>query len=323
MKTKFTEMMGIRLPIMQGGMQWVGRAELTSAVSNADGLGTLTALTQKDPEALSLEIGRCQTLTNKPFAVNLTVLPTINPPPYREYAEAIVSAGVPIVETAGNVPPHIMSLFKSAGIKIIHKCTQVRHAIAAERRGVDVVSVDGFECAGHPGEKDVPNFLLVPLVVDALKIPTIVSGGIGDGRGLAAALSMGAAGVNMGTRFVATKEAPVHENIKQAFVDADVYSTNLIFRTLNNTARVLQNDVSNEVVAMEHQPGGCSFDDIRHLVAGTRGRKALESGKPDEGVITAGPVMGLINDIPSCAELLQRMADQACELIEKAQAAVK
>ncbi len=318
MKTRFTELVGSELPIMQGGMQWVGRAELTSAVSNAGGLGTLTALTQKDPDALSREIDRCKSMTDKPFAVNLTVLPTIDPPPYREFAKAIIAGSVPIVETAGNIPQELLDMFLSSGVKIIHKCTQVRHALAAERNGASVISIDGFECAGHPGEKDIPNFLLVPLVLDALEIPAIVSGGIGDGRGLAAALAMGAVGVNMGTRFVATKEAPVHSDIKRAFVDADEHSTNLIFRSLNNTVRVLRNAVSDAVIALEKQPGGCTFDEIQPLVAGSRGKEALESGNLNAGIIPAGPVMGLINDIPSCADLLKRMIEQAYKLIDDA-----
>ena len=318
MQTEFTRLTGVNLPIMQGGMQWVGRAQLVSAVANGGGLGTLTALTQPDPEALRAEIAICRGMTEKPFAVNLTMLPSINPPPYRAYAEVIIDSGVRIVETAGNVPQDLFDLFLSANVLIIHKCTQVRHAVAAERRGVDIVSIDGFECAGHPGEKDIPNLLLVPLVLDAIRIPTIVSGGIGNGRGLAAALAMGAAGVNMGTRFVATQEAPVHPKIKQALVDADEHDTNLIFRSLSNTARVLRNVVTDQVVRMEQQPGGCTFEDIKHLVAGTRGKKAMESGDKDGGVISAGPVIGLIDDVPSCADLLQRVTNQAEQCLQSA-----
>lgn len=311
MTNRLTEMLGIRYPIVQGGMQWVGYAEMVAAVSNAGGLGTLTALSQPDPDGLAREIARTREMTDKPFAVNLTVLPSINPPPYAEFVDVIVQSGVKVVETAGQSPRDFIERFKANGIRILHKCTQVRHALSAQKSGVDVISIDGFECAGHPGEKDVPNLLLVPLAVRALDIPVIASGGIGDGRGLAAALAMGAAGVNMGTRFCATQEAPIHENIKQALVKATEHDTRLIFRTLNNTARVLANSVSNEVVATENREGGCVFEDIRHLVAGSRGKAALEAGEVDGGIVTAGPVIGLIDDIPTCAELLDRMMEDA------------
>lgn len=311
MTNRLTEMLGIRYPIVQGGMQWVGYAEMVAAVSNAGGLGTLTALSQPDPDGLAREISRTREMTDKPFAVNLTVLPSINPPPYAEFVDVIVQSGVKVVETAGQSPRDFIERFKANGIRILHKCTQVRHALSAQKSGVDVISIDGFECAGHPGEKDIPNLLLVPLAVRALDIPVIASGGIGDGRGLAAALAMGAAGVNMGTRFCATQEAPIHENIKQALVKATEHDTRLIFRTLNNTARVLANSVSNEVVATENREGGCVFEDIRHLVAGSRGKAALEAGEVDGGIVTAGPVIGLIDDIPTCAELLDRMMEDA------------
>lgn len=311
MTNRLTDMLGIRYPIVQGGMQWVGYAEMAAAVSNAGGLGTLTALSQPDPDALSKEIARTREMTDAPFAVNLTVLPSINPPPYAEYVDAIVESGVKIVETAGQSPREFVETFKANDIRILHKCTQVRHALSAQKSGVDVISIDGFECAGHPGEKDIPNLLLVPLAVRALDIPVIASGGIGEGRGLAAAMAMGADGINMGTRFCATKEAPIHDNIKRALVEATEHDTRLIFRTMNNTARVLANAISDEVVATERREGGCEFEEIRHLVAGQRGKAALEAGEVDNGVITAGPVIGLIDDIPSCAELIERMMEEA------------
>jgi nitronate monooxygenase len=239
--------------------------------------------------------------------VNLTILPTLSPPPYSDYIDVIIEGGVRIVETAGNSPREYISKFKAADIKIVHKCTTVRHALSAERSGVDVVSIDGFECAGHPGEDDIPGLVLIPIAAKALKIPIIASGGIGDGRGMAAALALGAEGINMGTRFVCTREAPVHESLKQALRQASERDTNLIFRTMNNTARVLKNAVSDEVVAMERQPGGCKFEDVRHLVAGIRGRDSWERGEVNGGVLTAGMVIGLIDDIPTCAELIERM----------------
>jgi NADH:quinone reductase (non-electrogenic) len=307
-KTRVSEKLGIRFPIVQGGMQWVGRAELASAVSNAGALGILTALTQATPEDLRKEIARCRLMTDQPFGVNLTILPSVSPPPYAEYIDAIVESGVRIVETAGNSPKEYVSRFKSEGITILHKCTTVRHALSAQRNGVDIVSIDGFECAGHPGEDDIPGLVLIPLAARALSVPIIASGGIGDGRGMAAALALGAEGVNMGTRFVCTREAPVHESIKQALRDASERDTNLIFRTMNNTARVFKNAVSEEVLATERRPGGCRFDDIRHLVVGSRGRQAWQSGDRNGGVLTAGMVIGLIDDIPTCAELVERIA---------------
>jgi nitronate monooxygenase len=310
MKTRVTELLGIRYPIVQGGMQWVGRAELAAAVSNAGGLGMVTALTQPTPQDLAQEIVRTRALTERPFGVNLTILPSIKPPPYAEYLQAIIDGGVKIVETAGNSPKDFIDRMKSHGITLIHKCTTVRHALSAERNGVDIVSIDGFECAGHPGEDDVAGLVLIPLAVRALKIPVIASGGIADGRGMAAAFALGAEGVNMGTRFFATREAPVHDNIKQALVDASERDTRLIFRSLRNTSRVLRNAVSQQVLATEQRPGGCNFEDVRPLVAGTRGRNALLAGEVDGGVIAAGQVVGLIDDIPSCAELLERMVAQ-------------
>lgn len=316
--TRVTRMLGIRHPIVQGGMQWVGRAELAAAVSNAGGLGILTALTQPTAAALAAEIRRCRGMTDAPFGVNLTILPAASPPPYEAYVDAIIGEGVRIVETAGNSPREFVERFKREGITLIHKCTTVRHALSAERNGVDIVSIDGFECAGHPGEDDVPNLVLVPLAVRALSIPVIASGGIGDGRGMAAALALGAEGINMGTRFVATREAPVHPDAKAALVRATERDTRLIFRTLRNTSRVLRNAVSEEVVSLERRPGGCTFEDLRPLVAGARGRHAWESGETDAGVMTAGLVVGLIDDIPSCAELIERTVRDALAHLQRA-----
>jgi NAD(P)H-dependent flavin oxidoreductase YrpB (nitropropane dioxygenase family) len=307
-KTRVTEQLGIRYPIIQGGMQWVGTAELASAVSNAGGLGILTALTQPTPEALAGEIARCRQMTDLPFGVNLTILPSIKPPPYAEYLDAIIDSGVTIVETAGNNPRDFAAKLKARGITIVHKCTSVRHALSAQRSGVDIVSIDGFECAGHPGEDDIPGLVLIPIAVRALSIPVIASGGIGSGQGMAAALSLGAEGINMGTRFMCTKEAPVHEDIKQALVRAGERDTRLMFRTMHNTARVLKNAISEEVV--ERERAGASFEEIRHLVAGTRGKDALRQGLVDGGVISAGMVVGLIDDIPTCAELIARVVDE-------------
>ncbi|MFZ5510918.1 MAG: NAD(P)H-dependent flavin oxidoreductase [Pseudomonadota bacterium] len=318
MKTRVTQMLGIRYPIVQGGMQWVGRAELAAAVSNAGGLGILTALTQETPEALAREIARCRSMTDQPFGVNVTILPAVKPPPYAEYVAAIIDSGVKIVETAGNNPKEFIAKFKANGVRILHKCTSVRHALSAERNGVDIISIDGFECAGHPGEDDVPGLVLIPIAAKALKIPVIASGGIADGRGMAAALVLGAEGVNMGTRFCATREAPLHDNIKRALVKASERETNLIFRTLRNTGRVLKNAVSDQVVAIERRPGGCEFEEIRPLVSGQRGRTALESGDVDAGLVWAGQVVGLIDDIPSCDELISRMVAECRERLAMA-----
>ena len=307
MKTRITDMLGIDYPIVQGGMMWVGRAELAAAVSNAGGLGVLTALTQPSPAALRDEIARCRALTRAPFGVNLTILPAASPPPYLEYLQAIIDSGVRVLETAGSSPREYIALAKAAGMTVIHKCTAVRHALSAERHGVDIISIDGLECAGHPGEDDVGGLVLFPAAARQVKVPLLASGGIADGRGLAAALVLGAEGVNMGTRFCATREAPIHEEIKQALVRAGERDTNLIFRTLHNTGRVLKNSVSDQVVALERRPGGCEFQDVQPLVSGQRGRAALESGEPEAGLVWAGQVVGLIDDIPSCEELIQRM----------------
>ena len=318
MKTRVTELLGIQYPIIQGGMQWVGRAELAAAVSNAGGLGILTALTQPTPEALREEIARCRTMTNKPFGVNLTLLPSINPPPYEKYLDVVIESGIKILETAGNNPKEFITKAKAAGVTIVHKCVAVRHALSAERNGVDMVSIDGFECAGHPGEDDIGGLILIPAAVAKLKIPVIASGGIGDGRGMAAALTLGAEGINMGTRFCATVEAPIHPNIKQALVDATERDTKLMFRKLHNTARVLKNAVSEEVVKIENRPEGAKFEDIKHLVTGVRGRAALEAGDRDGGVISAGQIVGLINDIPTCKDLIDRMVKECREHLQAA-----
>jgi NAD(P)H-dependent flavin oxidoreductase YrpB (nitropropane dioxygenase family) len=287
-------------------------------VSNAGGLGILTALTQQTPDALREEIARTRTMTDQPFGVNLTILPAVKPPPYAEYVKAILDGGIRIIETAGNSPRDFIDQFKAQGVKIVHKCTTVRHALSAERNGVDAVSIDGFECAGHPGEDDVPGLVLLPIAARALRIPIIASGGIADGRGMAAALALGAEGVNMGTRFCVTQEAPIHYNIKQALVAASERDTKLMFRTMKNTARVFRNAISEEVVATENRPGGCQFEDIRPLVAGVRGRAALEAGEVNGGVISAGQCIGLIDDVPTCAELIERMVRECREHLDRA-----
>jgi NAD(P)H-dependent flavin oxidoreductase YrpB (nitropropane dioxygenase family) len=307
LKTAVSEMLGIRYPIVQGGMMWVGRAELASAVSNGGGLGILTGLTQPTPEDLQKEIARCRSMTDKPFGVNMTMLPSINPPPYERYLDVIIGSGIGIIETAGNVPREYFAKLKAANVRILHKCTSVRHALSAQKSGVDIISIDGFECAGHPGEDDVPGLVLIPAAVRALNIPVIASGGIADGRGLAAALTLGAQGVNMGTRFMTTREAPIHDNIKKALIAGSETDTRHLYRTMNNTARYLNNDIVKEVRAMEYRPGGCKFEEIRHLVAGVRGREAYQTGDINHAPIPAGLVIGLIDDMPTCAELISRM----------------
>jgi NADH:quinone reductase (non-electrogenic) len=316
LRTRFSELFGIDYPIVQGGMMWVGRAELAAAVSNAGALGIITALTQPTPEALHDEIARCRKLTSKPFGVNLTILPTTQPPPYAEYRRCIIDAGVRIVETAGSRPQEHVEHFKSHGVKVIHKCTSVRHALSAERLGVDAISIDGFECAGHPGEDDVPGLVLIPAAAERIRIPMIASGGFADGRGLVAALALGADGVNMGTRFCATVEAPIHARIKQFLCDNDERATNLIFRSLHNTARVARNSVSEKVVELLARPGA-SFPDVAQLVRGVHGRTALETGDLDAGLIWAGQVQGLIHDVPTCAELVARIVSEARQLISE------
>ena len=313
LRTRFTETFGIKHPIVQGGMQWVGTAELTSAVSNAGALGILTALTQPSPEALAKEIARCRGMTDQPFGVNLTILPSINPPPYAEYRRAIIESGVKIAETAGHKPQEHVADFKAHGVKVIHKCTAVRHALSAERLGVDAVSIDGFECAGHTGEDDIPGLILIPAAADKLKIPILASGGIGDARGLVAALALGAEGVNMGTRFCATREAPIHEAFKQAMINNDERATDLIFRTYRNTARVARNTVSQQV--REIEASGAPFEKLAHLVKGARGREGLLSGDTEHGIWSAGMVQGLIHDIPTCAALVSRIITEAEAII--------
>ena len=312
-RTRFTETFGVEHPIAQGGMQWVGKAELVSAVANAGALGFLTALTQPSPEALAKEIARTREMTDKPFGVNLTILPAINPPPYAEYRAAIIESGIKIVETAGYKPQEHVDHFKQHGVKIIHKCTAVRHALSAERMGVDAISIDGFECAGHPGEDDIPGLILIPAAADKVKIPMLASGGFGDARGLVAALALGADGINMGTRFCATVEAPIHDNFKQQMVANDERQTDLIFRTMHNTARVARNAISQEVRRLEQE--GAKFEDVRHLVTGARGREGLETGDTDHGVWSAGMIQGLIHDVPTVKELVDRIMAEAEELI--------
>jgi nitronate monooxygenase len=307
-------MFGIEHPIVQGGMQWVGRAELVAAVANAGALGFITALTQPTPEDLRREIARCREMTDKPFGVNLTILPALKPPPYAEYRQAIVESGVRIVETAGNNPQEHITELKKYGVKVIHKCTAVRHALKAERIGADAISIDGFECAGHPGEDDTPGLILIPAAADQVKIPMIASGGFGDARGLVAALALGAEGINMGTRFMCTVESPIHQRIKEQIVANDERATELIFRTLRNTSRVASNAVSREVVSIERK-GGATIDDLKHLVAGQRGRVVYETGDPEYGIWSAGMVQGLIHDIPTCAELVSRIVREAEAII--------
>ncbi|RXT41127.1 NAD(P)H-dependent flavin oxidoreductase [Bradyrhizobium betae] len=315
MKTAITELFGIEHPIIQGGMHFVGFAELAAAVSNAGGLGIITGLTQKTPELLAKEIARCRDMTDKPFGVNLTFLPTFAAPPYPEYIAAIVEGGIKAVETAGRSPEQYMPALKAAGIKVIHKCTSVRHSLKAERIGCDAVSVDGFECGGHPGEDDIPNMILLPRAAEELKIPFVASGGMADGRSLVAALSLGAAGMNMGTRFIATKEAPVHQNVKNALVAATELDTRLIMRSLRNTERVLKNANVDRLLEIEHEKGDkLKIDDIHDQVAGVYPRIMLE-GQMDAGAWSCGMVAGLIHDIPSCKELVDRIMGEAEQII--------
>lgn len=295
-------------------MQWVATAELAAAVSNAGGLGVISALTTGSPKNLVLEIQRCRELTDKPFGVNLTILPSITPPPYEEYRDVIIRERVPVVETAGNNPGPYVEAFRANGIITIHKCTSVRHALKAEALGVDIVSIDGFECAGHPGEDDVPGLVLIPATAARLRIPVLASGGIADGRGLLAALALGAEGISMGTRFMCTQESPIHPNIKAAIVAATELDTELIFRSLRNTSRVASNSVSRE--AMQILDKGGKFEDVRDLVAGARGRTVYADGDSESGVWTVGMVQGLIHDVPTCMELVQRIVHEATQLLE-------
>jgi nitronate monooxygenase len=317
MKTQITELFGIEHPIIQGGMHYVGLAELAAAVSNAGGLGILTALTQPTPQDLANEIRRCREMTDKPFGVNLTFLPARNPPDYPGYVKAIVEAGIEVVETAGNNPQRWLPALHEAGVKVIHKCTSVRHALKAEAIGCDAVSVDGFECGGHPGEDDVPNFILLPRAADELRIPFIASGGMADGRSLVAALAMGAAGINLGTRFVATQEAPVHPKVKEAIVAATELDTRLVMRPLRNTERVLRNEGVDRLLAKEQELGqDLKFEDIIDEVAGVYPR-VMRDGDLDAGAWSCGMVAGLINDVPSVDDLIQRIMSQAHSLVRE------
>lgn len=316
--TRITELLGIDHPVVCGGMTTVGRAELAAAVSNAGALGMVTALTTGSPENLEREIARTRELTDRPFGINLTILPTINPVPFDEYADVIASSKVAAVETAGRNPEQYIPKFKEGGLVCIHKAVSVRHALTAQRIGVDIVSIDGFECAGHPGEDDVSNMVLVPAASRQLDIPVLASGGFGNGQGLVAALALGAEGINMGTRFVATREAPVHDNIKRAYVESSERDTRLLYRPLRNTARFLKNEVTEAVLQIERDKGqDLQFEDVRELVAGPRQREAWLEGNKDRGVITTGMVVGLIDDIPSCSELVERIVAEAAEIVER------
>ena len=315
MKTQITEMFGIEHPIIQGGMHYVGFAEMAAAVSNAGGLGIITALTQKTPEDLANEIARCKDMTDKPFGVNITFLPSLTPPDYPAIVKTVIDAGIKAVETAGRNPSQVLPYLKDAGVKVIHKCTSVRHALKAQSIGCDAVSVDGFECGGHPGEDDIPNMILLPRAADELDIPFVSSGGQADGRSLVASLAMGAEGMNMGTRFIATKEAPVHENVKQAIVAASELDTRLVMRPLRNTERVLTNDAVERLLEKEKALGDkLKFEDIVEEVAGVYPR-IMMNGEMDAGAWSCGMVAGLIHDIPTCKELIDRIMAEADEII--------
>ena len=317
MKTRITELFNIEHPIIQGGMHYVGFAELAAAVSNAGGLGTITGLTQKTPADLANEIAKCNDMTDKPFAVNLTFLPTVASPDYPGYVKAIIEGGVKVVETAGRNPVQVLPYLKDAGIKVIHKCTSVRHSLKAQEIGCDAVSVDGFECGGHPGEDDIPNMILLPRAADELEIPFVSSGGQADARSLVASLAMGAEGMNMGTRFMCTKEAPIHQNVKDAIVAASELDTRLVMRPLRNTERVLNNKATERVLAMEKEKGAdLKFEDILPDVAGVYPKVMME-GDMDIGVWSCGMVAGLINDVPTCKELIDRIMSEADELIAR------
>lgn len=315
LKTRITDLFEIEHPVIQGGMQWVGYAELVSAVSNAGALGILTALTQPTPEDLTKEIARTREMTDKPFGVNLTVLPTINPPPYEEYAQAIVGSGVKIVETAGRSPEPFMELFKEYDVKVIHKCTSVRHALKAQSVGVSAITIDGFECAGHPGEDDIPSLVLLPQAAEALDVPVAGCGGFSDAKSLVAALALGGEAIVMGTRFMATKEAGIHQNVKDKMTEADELSTNLMFRTMHNTARVFKNSISDQVVEIESS-GSATFEDVKDLVAGQRGRVVFEEGDLEHGIWSAGISVARVKDVPSCQEMVSRLVSDAEKIID-------
>ena len=316
LETRLTRLLGVDHPILSGGMMRVSRAELVSAVANAGAFGFLTALTQPTPEALVAEVERTRSMTDKPFGINLTILPTIKPIPYEEYGQAIIELGVTVVETAGRSPEPFMPAFEAAGVKVIHKCTSVKHARKAQEVGCAAVEIDGFEAAGHPGEDDIPSLVLLPRTVDELDIPVIACGGYSDARGLVAALAMGAEGISMGTRFLATQEAPVHENLKQKLVEGSELDTQLIFRKFKNTARVFKNTVAVEVAEIESRHDS-EFEDVAELVAGERGAVVLEAGDMEHGIWSAGMSAGLIHDIPTVAELVTRIVSEAEEIINK------
>lgn len=315
LKTRITDLFGIQHPVIQGGMQWVGYAELVSALSNAGALGILTALTQPTPEDLAKEIDRTREMTDKPFGVNLTVLPTINPPPYEEYAQAIVGSGVKIVETAGRSPEPFMELFKEYDVKVIHKCTSVRHALKAQSVGVSAITIDGFECAGHPGEDDIPSLVLLPQAAEALDVPVAGCGGFSDAKSMVAALALGGEAIVMGTRFMATQEAGIHQNVKEKMTEADELSTNLMFRTMHNTARVFKNSISDQVVEIE-STGSATFEDVKDLVAGQRGRVVFEEGDLEHGIWSAGISVARVKDVPTCKEMVARLVSEAEEIID-------
>ncbi|MCJ1365912.1 hypothetical protein MMC16_005037 [Acarospora aff. strigata] len=316
--TALTRALGIKVPVVQGGMQWVGYAELASAVSNAGGLGILTALTQPTPEALRQEIRRCRTMTTSPFGVNLTLLPALVPPDYAAYARVIIEEGIRIVETAGNSPGPVIKQFKAADCIVLHKCTTIRHAQSAVKLGVDFLSIDGFECAGHVGESDITNFILLGRARQALGVPFIASGGFADGQGLAAALSLGAEGINMGTRFMCTVEAPIHVKVKEAIVEAQETDTELVLRRWKNTSRLFANKIAKEAVRVERESTSGKFEEVAPFVSGKRGREVFINGDVDYGVWTAGQVIGLIHDIPSCHDLVTRIEREAEETLNKA-----
>ena len=315
-KTAITEMFGIKYPIIQGGLMWLARAELAAAVAEAGGIGFMTALTHSTPQGLRDEIKKVRDLTDKPFGINLTFLPSLRPPDFPAYVDVCAKEGVQFIETAGRNPEPFLPKFKEAGMKVIHKCTSVRHAIKAQKIGCDAVSIDGFECAGHPGEDDVTSLILIPLTRDAIDIPIVSSGGFGDGRGLVASLALGADGMNMGTRFVATKECPVHENVKQALVDASERDTQVLMRSLRNTARFLRNENTEKVLEIESR-GGATIDDIKQFMSGLEGKKMIKTGDMSSGVFSAGQIIGLIRDIPSVQELFDRIVGEAHELMSQ------
>lgn len=314
LKTAITEMYGIEYPIVQGGLMWLAKAELAAAVAEAGGIGFMTALTHPKPEGLRDEIRKVRDMTDKPFGVNLTFLPSLRPPDFPAYVGVCVEEGVKFIETAGRNPQEFMPTMKEAGIKVIHKCTSIRHAIKAEKIGCDAVSIDGFECAGHPGEDDVTSLILIPLAKDALNIPVLASGGFGDGRGLVASLALGADGINMGTRFVATQECPIHENVKRALVDASELDTRLLMRSLRNSARFLMTDNAKKVLEIE-QSKEATIEDLRQFMSGLEGKEMIEQGDMSRGVFSAGQVVGMIRDIPTVQELFDRIVTEATDLL--------